>query len=88
MGANYAKANHNQTQAIDLRSEKRRRQYYLNIPRSKEGHNYLGEANFDITEMKKVGYGHLQKTNMFHKLKREGKSEFSRSYDVCASYRT
>ena len=24
--------------------------------------------NFDISEKKKVGFGHIQKTNIFHKL--------------------
>jgi hypothetical protein len=52
----------------DLRDEKARREYYLNMNNS--GSNNIGSSNYDITEKKLVGYGHIQKTNLFHQVSR------------------
>ena len=49
----------------DMRDDKARREYYLNL-----NNNDVGSTNYDITEKKRVGYGHIQKTNLFHQVNR------------------
>ena len=60
MGNECAKTNP-QTDLLDMREEKKRREYYLNM-----NNNGVGISNYDITENRRVGYGHIQKTNLFH----------------------
>ena len=52
----------------DLRDSEIARGYYLNLPSIDQQKNEVGEANYDITEQRCVGYGHIQKVNMFHKV--------------------
>ena len=54
-----------------MRDEKSRREYYLNM----NSNGIVGTSNYDITEQKRVGYGHIQKTNLFHQVSR-GKLAF------------
>ena len=64
-------------------SEEKRKEYYLNINKKRKNgpinrpnqfeYNEIGTHNYDIIEQKRVGYAHIQKTNMFHKVP-EGKS--------------
>ena len=58
------------TDIMDMRDEKSRREYYLNMNQNggpSNGENSaLGQDNYDIREQRLVGYGHIQKVNMFH----------------------
>jgi hypothetical protein len=49
-----AKANPHQDDLGDMRDDKARREYYLNM-----NNNGVGSTNYDITEKKRVGYGHI-----------------------------
>lgn len=62
MGANCVKGN---SSSIDLRDENVKKEYYLNITKNQSD---VGANNYDIIQQKKVGYAHIQKTNMFHKV--------------------
>ena len=53
---------------VDLRDEKMKREYYLNLAPENSTENDLGAHNYDITEKKLVGYGHIQQNNLFHKI--------------------
>ena len=55
MGASCVKTNN--TAAIDLRDEKTKKEYYLNLKTNDQ--NEHGEGNYDIKEQKRVGYGHI-----------------------------
>lgn len=50
------KANPHQDDIGDMRDDKARREYYLNMNNNGEG---VGSTNYDITEKKRVGYGHI-----------------------------
>ena len=58
------------TDIMDMRDEKSRREYYLNMrdegPQNGGEGSALGQENYDIREQRLVGYGHIQKVNMFH----------------------
>ena len=41
---------------MDLRDEKTKKDYYLNIANS-NSENDVGAINYDITEKKKIGFG-------------------------------
>ena len=47
------KANPHQDDLGYMRDDKARREYYLNM------NNEVGQTNYDITEKKRVGYGHI-----------------------------
>lgn len=55
------KATTNHDDLCDLRDDKARREYYLNL-----NNGDVGTNNYDIKEKRRVGYGHIQKTNLFH----------------------
>ena len=73
MGANCLKGS-SSNRNIDMTDEQTRKEYYLNMRSLDEtDSNNIGAENYDIKEKKCVGYGHKQKTNMFHQMP-QGKS--------------
>ena len=64
MGTNCSKP----TESLDLRDEITRRRYYLNIKDKNGDRNELAQENYDITQKSLVGFGHIQKTNIFHQI--------------------
>lgn len=71
MGSQCVKTNPSRTDIMDMRDEKSRREYYLNMnqnggPQNGGEPSALGQENYDIREQRLVGYGHIQKVNMFH----------------------
>jgi hypothetical protein len=46
-------------QGVDLRDDKTKKEYYLNMTGNGEYESELGAHNYDITEKKLVGYGHI-----------------------------
>ena len=65
MGASCTKGSQNTV--VDIRDEKTKKDYYLNIVNSTTNNeNDVGASNYDIKEGKRVGYAHIQKTNLFH----------------------
>ena len=62
MGGNCAKAKF--TDHLDLRNEKTKRDYYLNVTNNNNKANdpeqgEVGHANYDIVEQRLVGYSHI-----------------------------
>ena len=44
---------------VDIRDEKTKKDYYLNIIQSTTNENDVGASNYDIKEGKRVGYAHI-----------------------------
>ncbi len=53
MGAQCFKSGNN---GVDLRDEKTKREYYLNMV-GQSDNNEIGAPNYDITEQRLIGYG-------------------------------
>lgn len=51
-----------------MRDEKTKKEYYLNLQNKESPDSELGVHNYDIMEKRLVGYGDIQKKNIFHRI--------------------